>query len=131
MIRQALDEPLRQPASEDLGNESGQPVESTCRLTGDYRAVNDLETSQVGSKGPGHATIDEVAQAVRHCAHVSLLPQFHGDLLGANLTQIQASDNLVLWEVKYDPNPGTVAHVSATARRRDHQRTLARDLQVI
>ena len=93
--------------------------------------MNDLEATQIGGKGPVHAAIDEAAQAIRHRAHVSVLAQLHGNLLGANLAQVQAGDDLVLGEVENDPDPGTVAHVSATARRWDHQRALARDLQVI
>src|SRR5438132_13796534 len=108
MIGQALDEPFRYPAPEDLGNERGQSVESVHRLTRDNRPVNYLEATHVGGKSSVDAAIDKAAQTVRHRAHVSVLAQFHGNLLGANFTQVQASDNLVFGKVQNDPAPGAV-----------------------
>ena len=101
------------------------------RLTRYHCPVNDLEVTQVGGKGPVHPAIDKAAQTLHHHAHMTVLAQFDRDLLGANFTQVQASDNLVLGKVKNEPAPGAVAHVSATARRGNHQRALARNLQVV
>src|ERR1700737_1715580 len=131
MIGQTLDNPFRHPAPEDLGDERGQPAEGVPRLAGDHRPVNDLEPSRVGGKRPVHPAIDKAPQALHHHAHVTVLAQFDGDLLGANFAQVQASYNLVLWEVENKPAPGAAAHVRATSRCGNHKRTLARNLQVV
>src|SRR5262249_30275240 len=127
----ALDEPLGHPAPQNLGNERRQPVQSVHWPAGDYRSVNDLETTQVRGKRSVDAVLDKAPQAFRHRPHVGVLAQFDGNLRGANFTEIQASNNLILRKVEDDPAPRTVAHMSAATRYWNHQGPLAGNLQIV